>query len=528
MIRRTLFIFIILSLIFITSQAKPIPKNDEARSQLMNFQRVISLVKSRYVKEVSSKDMVYSAIDAMLEKLDPHSNFLDAKAYKKMTEDHAGSFGGLGIVITIRDDVLTIVAPIEGTPAHKMGLTAGDRIIKIEGEPTEGITTEEAVSKMRGEIGTSVTITIERDEWQEPQDFTIIRGVIPVESVPYAFEIRPGVGYVRITRFTRTVSKELKEALAKLDEKNIESLILDLRGNPGGYLEQAVAVVEQFIDAGKMVVFTKGRIPRSSREHHARSLAKKRDYPLIVLVNNGSASASEIVSGALQDWDRALIVGETTFGKGLVQNLFPLSADVGSALKLTVAKYYTPSGRCIQRPYKDIDVWTYRNPKINKRKDGELNQTDESEEVFRTFGGREVKAGGGITPDIEIKPGKLSKLMSQIERKAYFSKFALKVFKNDAPESVEEIHNSIEKYVDKFKEYLSEIGFEYKADDFDENMENIIRGLKRELVREYWSENSNYHVAREEAYKIAVEGDSQVLEALKYIQQAKDLISSED
>jgi len=269
-------------------------------------------------------------------------------------------------------------------------------------------------------------------------------------------------------------------------------------------------------------------MPRSSRDHRSRGSATKRNYPVIVLVNGGSASASEIVSGALQDWDRALVVGETTFGKGLVQNLFPLTPQQeGPALKLTVAKYYTPSGRCIQRPYKDIDVWSYRDPQIKNRKENELGETEE-EETFQTVGGRNVEAGGGVTPDIEIKPGKLSTLMSQMERKAYFSKFTLKIFKDDGPKSIDEIHDSIEKYIDKFKEYLAEVEFEYESDEFDEDMENIIRGLKRELVREYWSENSNYHVAREEAYKIAIEGDSQVLEALEYIQDAKELISSEE
>lgn len=517
-----------LLLIFITfsnynnSTAQPI--DEVEKEQLIAFQQVINLVKTRYVKDVSSKDLVYAGIESMLEKLDPHSGFMDPEETKRLQEDHEGSFGGLGIVISIRDEMLTIVAPIEGTPAHKLGLQAGDRIIRIEGESTEGITTQEAVRKMRGEIGTDVTVTIERNEWKDPKDFTITRGKIPVEAVPYSFMIRPGIGYIRMTRFSKNLSEEFITELNELEQEGLESLLIDLRGNPGGYMSQAIEVAQEFLNKKNLVVFTKGRIPRSSRKYLGNGSSRERDYPIVVLVNNGSASASEIVSGALQDWDRAIIAGETTFGKGLVQNIFPVSHD-GAALKLTTAKYYTPSGRCIQRPYKGVDVYTYRYPdRTNVEKKEE--EMKEDGEVFETVGGREVRASGGINPDIEIKAERLSDVMADLERNAYFQKFALKYMENNPIESPDEIFNNVEKYVDEFKDYLVEIDFEYEQDQFDENIEAIHRGIKRELIREYWSENANYHTAREEAYKIAVEGDSQVLKALELFPKAEQLISS--
>jgi len=317
----------------------------EAYKELRIFSEVLSLIQSHYVEEVQPDKLVQGAITGMLRTLDPHSSYMPPDIFKEMQVETEGSFGGIGIEITMKDDQLIVVSPIEGTPAYRAGIKAGDRIIKVDGEPTKGMSLMDAVHKMRGPSGTKVTITVYREGWEEPKDFVITRAIIKIKSVKWKM-MEDGIGYIRITNFNKNTSKELKQAIRALKKAHFRKMILDLRNNPGGLLDQAVAVSDFFVKKGELIVYTKGRTKGQNLRFTSRGKGDHIDCPLVVLVNAGSASASEIVAGALQDLGRALIIGTKTFGKGSVQTIIPLSD--GSALRLTTAKYYTPKGRSIQ------------------------------------------------------------------------------------------------------------------------------------------------------------------------------------
>ncbi|MFZ3089291.1 MAG: S41 family peptidase [Nitrospirota bacterium] len=316
----------------------------ETYEELKVFTEVLSLVQKNYVEETKSKDLVYGAIKGMLNTLDPHTSFMPPEVYKEMQVDTKGEFGGLGIQIGIKDNMLTVIAPIEGTPADKAGIKAGDKIIKIDGKPTKDMTLIDAVGKLRGQKGTKVAITIVREGIADPFDVMLTREVIKIQSVRSKI-VEGNIGYVRITQFQEQTGDDLKKALKKLESDKVQSLIIDLRNNPGGLLTMAVEVSEQFVESGKLIVFIKDRKGEKD-EFISRITGPVKSYPMVVLVNEGSASASEIVAGALQDWGKAIVVGTQTFGKGSVQTVIPLSD--GSGLRLTTAKYYTPKGKSIQ------------------------------------------------------------------------------------------------------------------------------------------------------------------------------------
>ncbi len=316
-------------------------------AELQLFTDVLTIVKRSYVEEVTIQDLVYGAIEGMLASLDPHSGFMPPEIYKEMKVDTRGEFGGLGIEISLRDGILTIVSPIEDTPASRAGLQAGDHILKIEDEYTKDMEIMQAVHLMRGAPGTDITITIMRDAFEKPQSFTLEREVIKVKSVK-SRTLESGFGYVRLTQFQERSGEDLGEALDKLREENngsLQGLVLDLRNNPGGLLDQAIEVADQFLSEG-LIVYTKGREDDAQMEFSAMRGGTESDYPIVVLINGGSASASEIVAGALQDHGRAVIMGLQSFGKGSVQTIVPLSDESG--LRLTTAKYYTPNGTSIQ------------------------------------------------------------------------------------------------------------------------------------------------------------------------------------
>jgi carboxyl-terminal processing protease len=317
----------------------------EEYKELKVFTEVLSYVKRSYVEEPSTKDLVYNAIKGMLSSLDPHSGFMTQEAYKEMQVDTKGEFGGLGIQIGMKDGILTVIAPIEDTPAFKAGIKAMDRIIKINGEPTKDMALHEAVGKMRGPKGTDVTITIMREGWKETKDFKITRDIIQIKSVK-ARLIDDEIGYVKITQFQEKTGEELSSALNEIGVEKMKSIILDLRNNPGGLLNSAVDVSSRFLDAGKLVVYIKDRAGEKNEYRTYAGDSAYKEQPMIVLVNQGSASASEIVAGCLKDWNRAVVLGLQTFGKGSVQSVIPLSD--GSAIRLTTARYYTPRGTTIQ------------------------------------------------------------------------------------------------------------------------------------------------------------------------------------
>ena len=310
---------------------------------LKTFTEVLTKVKQNYVEEVKSKDLIYGAIKGMLNSLDPHSSFMTAEAYKEMGVDMKGEFGGLGIQIGIKDNMLTVIAPIEDTPAYKAGIKAGDKIIKINNESARDMAINDAVLKMRGAPKTSVTLSILREGWKDTKDFTIVRDVIKIKSVKSKV-LEGNIGYIKLSQFQEQTAADLTTALKKLNEEKVKALVLDLRNNPGGLLGSAIDVSDKFLPKGKLVVFIKNKA--GERTEYFTENDSSFSLPMIVLVNQGSASASEIVAGAMRDWNRAVILGVQTFGKGSVQTVIPLSD--GSGLRLTTAKYYTPKGTSIQ------------------------------------------------------------------------------------------------------------------------------------------------------------------------------------
>ncbi len=326
----------------------------DAYESLKIFTDVVNIVEESYTDEVETKEIVYSAVKGLLRGLDPHSSFLTPEEYKEMQVDTKGSFGGIGIEIGMRNDRLSIISPIEDTPAFRAGLKARDRIVEIEGKSTKDMGLMEAVKLMRGRKGTPLNISIMRKGFEEPRAFTIIRAVIKIKSVKYR-SLEEGYGYIRITQFQSKTGNDLEKALDELEGANggLKGLVLDLRNNPGGLLQQAVIVSDKFLEEG-LIVYTKGRAPGQDMEFSAQKSGTHSDYPIIVIVNGGSASASEIVAGALQDHKRGVILGTQTFGKGSVQTILPLSD--GSAVRLTTSKYYTPSGRSIQAKGIEPDI----------------------------------------------------------------------------------------------------------------------------------------------------------------------------
>jgi len=350
---------------------------EDSYERLKVFTEVLSLIQANYVDETKPRDLIYGGIKGMLETLDPHSSFLPPDIFKEMQVETQGSFGGLGIEITVKDRQLTVVAPIEGTPADRAGLHPGDRIVKIDGDPTKDMTLIEAVKKLRGPKGTSVTLTILREESPGPFDLTLVREVIDVKSVR-AKDLGDGIAYIRISSFQERTGKDLLKAIEQFQKNGISALVLDLRNDPGGLLNQAVQVSDLFLDKGQLIVYTEGRIKNQDLRFSAEHGAQVPKVPMVVLVNGGSASASEIVAGALQDWKRALVLGTKTFGKGSVQTVIPLSD--GSGLRLTTAKYYTPKGRSIHGTgiVPDIVVEAPR-PSVAKGQGGQMEKEKEGE-----------------------------------------------------------------------------------------------------------------------------------------------------
>ena len=358
-------IILICSTVSIVSFQNAFADKQETYDGLKLFTDIISLVEDNYVDEVDTKKLIHSAIQGMIRSLDPHSSFMPPEAFEELQIDTQGEFGGIGIVITMKKGVLTVVSPIEGTPAYRKGVKAGDRIVKVNGESTQEMEMWEAVRKMRGKKGTSVTITIQRPGEPELLDIEIVRDIIPIESVRSA-PLGENYGYVWVTNFREKTVDDIIEVLKNLntDKESFKGLILDLRDNPGGLLDQAVKLVDLFIEEGS-IVSIKGRSDDNTKDFFAHAEKTQSNYPIVVLINSGSASASEIVAGALQDHKRALILGVTSFGKGSVQTVEPLRDGYG--LKYTIARYYTPNGRSIQAQgiIPDIEI-TSRFVKVKK------------------------------------------------------------------------------------------------------------------------------------------------------------------
>jgi carboxyl-terminal processing protease len=320
-------------------------KADDLYKELELFSDAVSIIRADYVEEKKSKELIYGALKGMLASLDPYSQFMDPDTYNEMKVETEGEFGGIGIEITLKDDLLTIISPIDDTPAYKAGLKAGDKIVKIDGSVTKDLTLIDAVKKLRGKPGTDVNIIILRESEKKLMEFTITRSIIKIASIKKAEMLESGIGYIRLAEFQENTPRDLSDALKKLEAENLKGLVLDLRNNPGGLLDVAVDVAGKFLEEGKGVVSTKGRVETQNLEFKSKNKNNHLNYPIAVLINGGSASASEIVAGALQDHKRALIIGTKSFGKGSVQTVVPMSD--GSAVRLTTSKYFTPKGRSI-------------------------------------------------------------------------------------------------------------------------------------------------------------------------------------
>ncbi len=340
----------------LSSQNQSPSDRDTAYEKLTLFAKVLEQVRENYVDQDKTdyKDLIYGALRGMLQSLDPHSQFMDPQVYTDMKDDTAGEFGGLGIVIGIKDGVLTIIAPMEDTPGFRAGLLPGDKIIEIDGQSTDGYSLTEAVKRLRGLPGTKVSIKILRPKTQDVKTINLTRAKINIPSIKDVKMLEDGIGYMRVVQFNEPTSKDLQAALEKLLKEGMKAFVMDLRNNPGGLLTSAIEVSEKFLGKGQMVVYTQGRNAKLQQTFRARGRYHYLDFPIVILVNGGSASASEIVAGALQDQRRAVLVGEKTFGKGSVQSVLPL--DDGSAIRLTTAKYYTPSKRVIHEHGIEPDI----------------------------------------------------------------------------------------------------------------------------------------------------------------------------
>jgi carboxyl-terminal processing protease len=482
---------------------------DEARATLRTFTELVSLAHDRYGDEVEYRDLVESSIQGMLQALDPHTSFLSASAYSTMRDRQESTFSGLGILVGMRNGRLTVITPIEGTPASRLGLRAGDHINSIEGEPTETMGLDDAVKQLKGPKGTQVTITVLRAGLEEPLEFTITRDEIPQTTVRYSYMLEPGTGYLYVTDFNRGTGREVAEAIAKLKKQGMERLLLDLRGNGGGLLDQAIAVSDQFLANKAKIVETRGRTRDSFQEYRATDNFPPLGLPVIVLVSEGSASASEIVSGAIQDHDVGLIVGTPTWGKGLVQTVYSL--PYGAGLALTTAKYYTPSGRLIQRDYSSW--FEYHN---GASADG----LESLGEPYQTDLGRTVYGGGGITPDVLVEPERAGAFVQFLVARSAFFDYAVEYTSRS---TVTDRDWSPSEEV--FEGFLSWAVAEELADR-DEIDEGLTDPADRErATRLLHAEVVNSVFGLEARYEVLAGGDNQIRKALTLFDQAGELLA---
>jgi carboxyl-terminal processing protease len=407
-----------------SAEAKP---SGDFYEEISRLNKVISEINLKYVEEVNPSEITEAAISGMRFVLDPNTSVLDSKASDNLKLATDGEFGGIGITIGIRDNMLTVVSPMVGTPAYNLGIMAGDRITHINGKPTKDLTLDESLGKLRGKVGTDVTVTIAREGTVAPFDVKITRAKIVVHAVTYANMLDKEIGYIQLATFSSKTAHELEEAINKLKKQGMKKMVLDLRSNPGGLLNQAIEVSELFLKKGNRIVSTKGRVVNSENNATKNGILPE-DMHIAVLVNQGTASAAEIVSGALQDWDRALVVGKTTFGKGSVQTIYPLDYE-GRALKLTTAFYYLPFGRCVNKPEQGIKGRGYKSnsddddsPLDSIAKDTAVRDS----QIYYTAAGRKMYGGGGITPDVDIETSPIPWIAQVQERMSMYFRFVVK------------------------------------------------------------------------------------------------------
>ena len=501
---------------------------DDLYSQLEKFKDVLFVVEKNYVDDVNSPKLVESAIVGMLNELDPHSIYIPAEQQKRVEEDFRGSFQGIGVEFDVIRDTITIVTAISGGPSEALGIQAGDKITRIDGENSVGMSREDVPKKLRGPKGTHVIVTIVRPSAKDPLVFDITRDNIPLYTVDAAFVDENGTGYLAINRFAEPTYDEMMKNLEDLQHQGMKRLILDLRGNPGGYMEKAIRMVDEFVSGGKKIVYTKSTRSPEEEVYYSENGQQYEGLPLIVLLNRGSASASEIVAGAVQDLDRGLIVGETSFGKGLVQRQFPLRD--GSAFRLTIARYYTPAGRLIQRPYdKGRDDYYQMADRAEDEEGDNIEHThdvaDSTRPIYKTTSGRKVLGGGGITPDYVVKLDTLTPLGIDVIRKNLIWEYVEQYFNANAPQLRNQFSQNFRKFDNEFRisdamfndfiELAKKKGVEVKPQDLATDREHLKLRIKARLARSIWGNN--------EYYRVALGDDKQYQKALTLFPEASKI-----
>jgi len=488
------------------------------KDKIVVMQQIISYVDHFYFDIVDMDKIMDGAFHGLMEELDPHSTYIPAKEQENIEELFRGNFQGIGIEFDILHGYITVISPVPDSPSAHVGLQSGDRIIAINGDDAYKITKDKVIKTLRGKKGTPVDVTIQRIGLKDPFDVTIIRDDIPIYSVGAATMIDNETGYILLRRFSATTNKEVKKAIEKLDKLNFKKLIFDLRGNSGGYLEQAAAVSNIFISTRDTLVYTKGKISDANQAFISDPEKGRNDFSLIVLINRGSASASEIVSGAVQDLDRGLIVGETSFGKGLVQRQLPLEG--GSAIRITMARYYTPSGRLIQRPYKEGDDLTYYKELYAKDREKKLDSLKQLRPKYKTRQGRTVYGGGGITPDIYIPyKSKLTKETQKLLRNPERPIFNFSsTYASENNLGIKDFNIFKQKWqvsqavYSQFLDYLDSDSITYNPDSLLNDKFFIYNRIKSEMAGSIWG--------KDESASIRLSLDNQVSEALKYFNEA--------
>ena len=562
---RTLFVAGLSALCLTTNPLAASDKKDppgDFYNEVSRLNKVLSEVNRKYVEDVNPTELTDAALNGIRNILDPHTTVFSPKDYESLKVSMEGKFGGVGITISLRDNILTVISPLSGTPAFRLGIRAGDRIRKIDGKDTKGLSLDEAVNKLRGKIGTDVTVSIEREGVPDLMDFTITRAEIIVHAVPYYGMVTKDIGYIKLATFSDKTTSDVENALKALQKRGMKKIILDMRYNPGGLLNQAIEISELFLKQGNLIVSTRGRTQKTE-SHARRNGIVKPEVPMVVLLNQGSASAAEIVSGALQDWDRALIIGKTSFGKGSVQTIFPLD-NQGNALKLTTAFYYLPFGRCINKPENGIKGLKLMEEEYAEEGDEKADSTKKDTakvDTFYTNNGRMMFGKGGITPDVEVELSPMPWVVQVQERMAMYFKFAVKIrpelekagvkmdanwevpdslftqfrdfcmkdtnftkIKSNALVGVDQLEKSIireQNYMGDSAKVVSDTALAKRLDDmrkalennrnaqFDENKQYIKDGIKRELLTAFINDSVST--------AFSLKQDKQLNEAIKYL-----------
>ncbi|MGA8741077.1 MAG: S41 family peptidase [Terracidiphilus sp.] len=480
----------------------------QIRDSLKSFTDVYAIVEQNYAEPIQgdkADTAIYDgAIPGMLRVLDPHSNFYDPKAYAKMREDQRGHYYGVGMVIQQQNNKVYVVTPYEGTPSFRAGLRPGDIISAIDGKSTDGMTSDLVAKNLKGPKGTHVQVSVLREGQTKPLTFDLIRDEIPHPSVDLKYEIRPGIGYIHLTQFQETTAQEVNDAIDSFP--NLKGLVFDLRGNPGGLLSQAVEVCDHLLAKGQTIVSQRGRA-YPDQNYTATHGNDGKTFPIVVLVNRNTASAAEIVSGALQDHDRALIVGETTFGKGLVQTVYNLSENTG--LALTTYHYYTPSGRLIQRNYSGVSLYDYYYNHAGASAPNSSNR-----EVKMTDSGRTVYGGGGITPDEKIESPKSNLFQDElgVYGKNVFFHFAAHYLANRTVDKNFQVDDAV---LGEFKQYLTSQDIPFTEKDLNDNMDWLKTSIKEKIITSQFGQLQGLHVM--------ADSDPMIQKALTFLPEAQAL-----